>query len=236
MSFLEVSHLSKAYGGLQALNDVTFTLHPGESVGVVGDNGAGKSTLLKCLSGVIKPDAGHITFENRPLPLGTSQAVRAVGIEMVYQDLALCRGQNVVTNLFLGREMTTRWGLLDHAAMHRAGTQTLAKLNADISMDAIVGTLSGGQQQAVAIARAMLSNPKLVIFDEPTAALGFKESQRVILLIQALTAQGVAVIVVSHRLADVIQTTSRILVMRQGQVAKAVATKDVTAAELVEEM
>ena len=236
MTLLHIQSLAKAYGGAKALNDVSFTLQAGEAVGIVGDNGAGKSTLLKCLSGAIKPDMGTINFNGQPLELGNPQAIREAGIEMVYQDLALCRQQAVVANLLLGREITTPWGTLNHAAMHHAGTQALAKLNANIPMNAIVGDLSGGQQQAVAIARAMLGNPKLVILDEPTAALGVKESAKVITFIQSLTKQGIAVIMVSHRLPDVIATTSRILLMRQGQVADTFTTKNMTASKLAEEV
>lgn len=236
MSLLHIQHLSKSYGGVKALNDVSFTLQVGEAVGIIGDNGAGKSTLLKCLSGAIKSDTGSITFNGQPLELGNPQAIREAGIEMVYQDLALCRQQTVLTNLLLGREITTPWGTLNHAAMRKLGSQALAKLNTDIPLDAVVGNLSGGQQQAVAIARAMLGHPKLVILDEPTAALGIKESAKAIRFIQSLTAQGVAVIVVSHRLQDVIYTTSRILLMRQGQIAQMFVTNNLTAAELSEEI
>ncbi len=236
MSLLHIQHLSKSYGGVKALNDVSFTLHAGEAVGIIGDNGAGKSTLLKCLSGAIKFDTGSITFNGQPLELGNPQAIREAGIEMVYQDLALCRQQTVLTNLLLGREITTPWGTLNHAAMRKLGSQAFAKLNIDIPLNAVVGDLSGGQQQAVAIVRAMLGNPKLVILDEPTAALGIKESAKAIRFIQSLTAQHVAVIVVSHRLQDVIDTTSRILLMRQGQIAQMFVTKNLTAAELSEEI
>lgn len=232
MSILDIQHLSKSYGGANVLNDVSFTLQASESVGIIGDNGAGKSTLLKCLSGAIKPDTGNITFNGQPLELGNPQAIREAGIEMVYQDLALCRQQTVLTNLLLGREINTPWGTLNHAAMRKLGSQALAKLNTDIPLNAVVGDLSGGQQQAVAIARAMLGNPKLVILDEPTAALGVKESAKAIRFIQSLTAQHVAVIVVSHRLQDVIDTTSRILLMRQGQIAQMFVTNNLTAAEL----
>lgn len=236
MSLLDVRNLSKAYGGAKALDDASFTLEPGEALGIVGDNGAGKSTLLKCLSGAIKPDTGSLAFNGQPLQAGRPQAVREAGIEMVYQDLALCRQQTVLTNLLLGREVVTPWGTLNHAAMRQKGGEALAKLNAAIPMDAIVGDLSGGQQQAVAIARAMLGNPKLVILDEPTAALGVKESARVIRFIQSLTKQGVAVIVVSHHLPDVIATTSRVLLMRQGKIAKTFSAKKLTAAKLGEEI
>ncbi len=234
MSILDIQHLSKSYGGAKVLNDASFTLQAGEAVGIIGDNGAGKSTLLKCLSGATKPDTGNITFNGQPLKLGNPHAIREAGIEMVYQDLALCRQQKVLTNLLLGREITTPWGTLNHAAMRKLGSQALAKLNTDISLDDVVGDLSGGQQQAVAIARAMLGNPKLVILDEPTAALGIKESAKAIRFIQSLTAQGVAVIVVSHRLQDVIATTSRILLMRQGQIAQMFVTNNLTANELSE--
>jgi ABC-type sugar transport system ATPase subunit len=233
MSFLHIQNFSKSYGGAKALNDVSFTLQVGEAVGIIGDNGVGKSTLLRSLSGAIKPDIGNIIFNGQPLELGNPQAIREAGIEMVYQDLALCRQQTVLANLLLGREIITLWGTLNHAAMRKLGSQALAKLNTDIPLNAIVGDLSGGQQQAVAIARAMMGNPKLVILDEPTAALGIKESAKAIRFIQSLTAQGVAVIVVSHRLQDVIDTTSRILLMRQGQIAQTFITRDLTAEKLL---
>jgi ABC-type sugar transport system ATPase subunit len=236
MSLLDVRNLAKAYGGASVLNNVNFTLQKGEAVGIVGDNCAGKSTLLKCLSGALKPDAGIITFTSVPLRLGNPAAIRAAGIEMVYQDLALCPQQSVVANLLLGREITTTWGMLNHAAMHQVGIAALGRLNAHIPMDASVGDLSGGQRQAVAIARAMLGNPKLVILDEPTAALGLKESANVVTFIQSLTRQGIAVIMVSHHLQDILATTSRLLLMRHGQIAKVMATENLTAAQLAEEI
>ncbi len=236
MTLLNVQHLSKAYGGIEALRDVSFTLQEGEALGVVGDNGAGKSTLLKCLSGILKPDNGTITFNGGLVEPGNPRTIREAGIEMVYQDLALCRDQTVALNLLLGREVSNRWGILNHKAMQNICHQTLAKINADIPLNAIVGDLSGGQQQAISIARAMVGSPKLVILDEPTAALGVKESAQVIRLIKNLTAQNIAVIVVSHRLQDVVDTTTHILYMRQGTIAEKFITKDLSAAKLSEYM
>lgn len=236
MSLLSVQHISKAFGGAQVLDNVSFSMEPGEAIGIVGDNGAGKSTLLKCLSGAVVPDQGTILFEGNALPPGYPNAVRRAGIEMVYQDLALCRQHDVMTNLMLGREIKTPWGTLDRTAMMQKGGEALARLNADISLTAIVGDLSGGQQQAVAIARAMLGQPKLVVLDEPTASLGVRESARVIDFIQNLTRQGIATIIVSHHLPDVIATASRILMMRQGRIEKTFESRGLTAAALGDEI
>jgi ABC-type sugar transport system ATPase subunit len=236
MTLLDVQHISKAFGGAQVLNDVSFTLAAGESIGIVGDNGAGKSTLLKCLSGAIRPDQGHILFEGRSLRMGDTKAIRQAGIDMVYQDLSLCRQHSVVTNIMLGREIKTSWGTLDRAAMVEKSKDALANLNAEIPVESVVGDLSGGQQQAVAIARAMLGQPKLVILDEPTAALGVRESARVLSFIQNLTRQSVATIIVSHHLPDVIATTHRVLLMRQGRISKVFETPKVSAATLGEEI
>lgn len=220
---LEIQNIDKSFGGIHALNDVSFSVQSGEIIGLVGDNGAGKSTLMKCVSGVVVPDSGDIYFEKKKIPLGQASLIRDHGIEMIYQDLALCPQQDVVSNIFLGREkMITIQGyqvpFLDRRTMKNRAQEILKKLNADIDLNSVVGDLSGGQQQAVAIARAMVDIPRLVIMDEPTAALGVKESRKVINLIKNLKKQNVTVIMISHHLPDVFETATRIVVMKHGSV------------------
>lgn len=234
---LEVKNLSKSFGGVEALNKVSFTLSKGEVLGVVGDNGAGKSTLMKSLSGIIKADEGHISFDHENLPLGNPYASRARGIEMIYQDLALCRQQSVLSNMFLGRESRLKIAgletcFLDHKAMRKKGAEILDELQVDLNLKTEVGSLSGGQQQAVAIARSMVQRPKLMIMDEPTAALGVKEIRNVLSLIKTLKKQGIAVLLISHRLSDIIDTSDRVLVMQHGKICHDTSTKSLTVKEL----
>jgi simple sugar transport system ATP-binding protein len=216
---LTVQHLGKSYGGLRALDDVSFDIKTGEAVGIMGDNGAGKSTLLGCLAGVIRPDCGTITLDGTPAPLGQPAAIRAMGVETVYQTLALCPHQTVVANLFLGRELINRWGLIDWATMRAQAQAQLEAMALSVPLDVEVGQLSGGQQQAVAIARALLAQPRLIIFDEPTAALGVRETDTVLEFIKDMHARGIAILMVSHRPGDLAATTSRVLTMLRGRIA-----------------
>jgi ABC-type sugar transport system ATPase subunit len=215
---LEVQGLKKSFGGVKAIDNVSFSLQQGEAVGIMGDNGAGKSTLLKCLSGIIAPDEGNILFEKSQYPIGNPNAIRRLGIETVYQDLALCSQQTVLKNIFLGREMKNMFGFLDIHHMQLRANQILATINLHISCDAIVGNLSGGERQAVAIARALLTSPKFIIFDEPTSALGQQETQKVLGLMKNLTAKGIGILMISHRLDDIKEVTSRCLKMHQGKI------------------
>ena len=224
MSLLELSGVEKHFGAVQALRGVSFAVDRGEVVGLVGDNGAGKSTLMKTITGVHGPNAGTIRFDGALLNGKETGEIRALGIEMIYQDLALARMQDVASNIFLGREPTKRlFGLpilvIDRQRIEREAEAMIRKLGARVpSVQYIVGQLSGGQQQSVAIARALTFNPKLVIMDEPTAALAVREVEHVLDLIRELKNQNIAVILISHRLTDVFAVCERIIALRQGQV------------------
>jgi ABC-type sugar transport system ATPase subunit len=223
MSLLELSGVEKHFGAVQALRGVSFAVDRGEVVGLVGDNGAGKSTLMKTITGVHAPNAGTIRFDGALLNGKETGEIRALGIEMIYQDLALARMQDVASNIFLGREPTKRlFGLpilvIDRQRIEREAEAMIRKLGARVpSVQYIVGQLSGGQQQSVAIARALTFNPKLVIMDEPTAALAVREVEHVLDLIRELKNQNIAVILISHRLTDVFAVCERIIALRQGQ-------------------
>lgn len=224
MSLLELNGVQKRFGAVQALRGVTFEVDSGEVVGLVGDNGAGKSVLMKTITGVYQPDAGDIRFDGNVISGKEPGEIRALGIEMIYQDLALARMQDVASNIFLGREPTRRvlgtpLRMIDRPRMEREAEAMIRKLGARVpSVQYAVGQLSGGQQQSVAIARALTFNPKLVIMDEPTAALAVREVEHVLELIRELKNQQVAVILISHRLTDVFSVCARIVTLRQGQV------------------
>ena len=224
MSLLELDEVKKNFGTVQALRGVTFSLKPGEVVGLVGDNGAGKSTLMKIITGVYVPDSGTIRLDGLEINNKHPGDIRALGIEMIYQDLALARMQNVASNIFLGREPTRRlFGtpirIIDRGRTEREAALMIKKLGARIpSVQYTVGQLSGGQQQSVAIARALTFNPKLVIMDEPTAALAVREVEHVLDLIRELKRSGISIILISHRLTDVFAVCDRILALRQGAV------------------
>lgn len=223
---LEIKNLEKHFGGVHALKDVSLKVKESEVVAVVGDNGAGKSTLMKCISGALKPDTGSIVFNGQILGQGQPFKTREAGIEMIYQDLNLCTQQDVVSNVFLGRETTLSFGgILKQKTMRTACQTALTELGIDIPLKSIVGNLSGGQQQSVAIARAMTANPKLLIMDEPTAALGVKEVQKVLKHILSLKKKGIAVIMITHRLADIFEVADRIIVMRGGEIRHELSPK-----------
>lgn len=219
---LRVDRISKRYGGVSALSDVSLNVSRAEVVALVGDNGAGKSTFAKIISGIERSDGGTIEFEGDEVALRTPQAAAAVGIQTVYQDLALCDTLDTVQNLFLGREIRKAWyqGFrLARAQMEKTAQQLLASLGARIqNLSTPVGALSGGQRQAVAICRAILSDPKMVILDEPTAALGVAQRAEVLALIDRLRARGVAVLVISHDLHEIEQAADRVVVFRLGNV------------------
>jgi len=224
MSLLELERVEKHFGAVQALRGVTFGVEPGEVVGLVGDNGAGKSTLMKTITGVHAPNGGAIHFDGQLLNGKDPGEIRRLGIEMIYQDLALARLQDVASNIFLGREPTRRvFGLpirmIDRERIEREAEAMIQKLGARVpSVRYPVGQLSGGQQQSVAIARALTFDPKLVIMDEPTAALAVREVEHVLELIRELKNQRIAVILISHRLTDVFAVCDRIIALRQGEV------------------
>jgi ABC-type sugar transport system ATPase subunit len=230
MSLLELRDVRKSFGAIEALRGVTFSVEAGAVVGLVGDNGAGKSTLMKTITGVYAIDGGDIRFDGASLAGKEPGAIRQAGIEMIYQDLALARMRDVASNIFLGRELTRSVlgvRLIDAKRMRAEAETMIARLGARIpSVAQIAGQLSGGQQQSVAIARALTFDPKLVIMDEPTAALAVREVEHVLDLIRTLKSQGIAVILISHRLTDVFSVCDRIVVLRQGTVIADDATRD----------
>jgi D-xylose transport system ATP-binding protein len=222
---LKLRGINKTYGAVRALTDVNFEVYAGEVVGLVGDNGAGKSTLIKVIAGVGPADAGDIFMDGQPVKILTPQAATHLGIETVYQDLALCDNLDVVSNLFLGREERTLWGALDDTHMERRTIEVLRTLDVKLpSARALVAQLSGGQRQSIAVAKSILRNAKVVLLDEPTAALGVAQTRQVLNLIRRLREQGLAVVVISHNLADVFEVVDRVIVLRLG---RRVATFDV---------
>ncbi|MEV4366310.1 ATP-binding cassette domain-containing protein [Nonomuraea sp. NPDC049637] len=225
--------ISKRYGAVRALDGAGLELRPGEVVALMGDNGAGKSTLVKTISGAVVPDAGEITVDGVPVRVATPHDAQALGISTVYQDLALCENLDVVANLFLGAERR-RWSVLRHLSMERATRDLLAQLDVRIGDIRVpVSTLSGGQRQSVAIARALLGEPRLVILDEPTAALGVEQTAQVLALIRRLRERGLAVLVISHNLADVREVSDRVVVLRLGRNAGEFRTAEASREEIV---
>ena len=236
---IQMCGIAKAFGAVQALRGADLSLWPGEVLGLVGDNAAGKSTLMKVLTGVHRPDGGEILFEGRPVALHSPRDSRALGIEMIYQNLALAQNLDVVANVFLGREYTRTVvpGLvqrLDEPRMQTETRQLLERLRINItSVRTNVERMSGGQQQAVAIARAVAFQARVVIMDEPTASLAVKEVGKVLDLIAQLRARGVSVILISHRLQDVFTVADRIMVLRSGQCVAERMIHDATMDEVV---
>jgi D-xylose transport system ATP-binding protein len=224
-ALLAVDGVSKKFGPVQALDRVDFEVHGGEVVGLVGDNGAGKSTLVKTIAGIHSPDAGRIRFEGREVSITRPQDATALGIATVYQDLALCDNLDVVANLFLGHEEISPGPgeisrQLDEARMEHQTGKLLSGLSVTIpSLRSEVGTLSGGQRQQVAVARSLLGEPKVVLLDEPTAALGVAQTAQVLDLIRRLRERGLGVVVISHNLVDVFAVADRIFVLRLGRAA-----------------
>jgi D-xylose transport system ATP-binding protein len=215
--------VSKAFGPVQANDDIDFEVRAGEVVALVGDNGAGKSVLVKCIAGIHEPDSGRIYFEDRPVRIASPNDAVALGIATVYQDLALCDNLDVVENLFLGREQVGAGvgGIarsLDEPAMEHRSHELLEHLAVTIvNVRSEVGTLSGGQRQQVAIARSLLGDPKVILLDEPTAALGVRQTAQVLALVKRLRDEGHGVVVISHNLADVFEVADRIVVVRLGK-------------------
>ena len=216
---LSLQGIHKAFGGVVAIETFSLDLHPGEIVALVGDNGAGKSTLIKMISGVHSPTSGDIRLDGRPVTFADASGARAAGVEVVYQDLALADQQPVYMNMFLGRELTKGpFGLLDKKAMIAETRSLVEELDVRIpSAQAIIRDLSGGQRQGIAIARATHWASKLILLDEPTAALGVAETAKVEDLIKTLRARNLAVLIVSHSLDQVFRLSDRICVLRRGQ-------------------
>jgi D-xylose transport system ATP-binding protein len=232
---LRLRGVNKSFGAVHVLQDVDFDVYAGQVNALVGDNGAGKSTLIKGVAGTQPFDTGEYVFEGQPVHITTPKQANALGIEVVYQDLALCDNLDIVDNLFLGREMT-RGGLLDEHAMERRASETLAGLSVRTvkSIRQVVASLSGGQRQTVAIARAVIWNSKLVILDEPTAALGVAQTEQVLRLVRQLADNGLAVVLISHNLNDVFEVADRIAVLYLGKMAAEVKASDVRRNEVVE--
>ena len=232
---LSLRGVNKHFGAVQVLEGVDLDIHPGEVLALVGDNGAGKSTLIKGIAGIYAFDDGEYLFEGKPVTVTNPKHANALGIEVVYQDLALCDNLDIVHNLFLGREIT-KGGRLDEAAMERRAKETLAGLSVRTvkSIRQQVASLSGGQRQTVAIARSVIWNSKVVILDEPTAALGVAQTEQVLKLVRRLADNGLGVVLISHNLNDVFQVADRIAVLYLGKMAAQVRTEEVTRNEVVE--
>ena len=234
---LELREVGKNFGPVRALNDINLTLPAGQVTALVGDNGAGKSTLIKTISGIWQPDGGQIYWQGKPVSLHSPKAATDLGIATVYQDLALCDNLDIVQNMFLGREELKR-GQLDEIHMELEAKKTLSDLSV-VTVRSIrqpVGSLSGGQRQAVAVARAVMQNAQLVIMDEPTAALGVTQTKVVLDLIKTLSSRGIAVLVVSHNLTDVMSVSDRIAVLYLGTMAAVESASELDTASIVELM
>ena len=232
---LELRGIDKSFGPVQVLRDVDLSVYPGEVTALVGDNGAGKSTLVKCVSGIHTFDAGEVAFEGRPVSISSPRDAAALGIEVVYQDLALCDNLDIVQNMFLGREKTH--GLtLDETTMEQMAGETLDSLSVRTvtSLRQLVASLSGGQRQTVAIAKAVLWNSRVVILDEPTAALGVTQTEQVLQLVRRLADNGLGVVLISHNMNEVFAVADRIVALHLGRTAAQVKTTDVTHSQIVE--
>lgn len=220
LAILQLDNISKHFGAIQAVNDVSFSLEAGEVVGLMGDNGAGKSTLVKMIAGNFRPSQGSIRMNGKELHMNRPLDAREHGIEIVHQDLALCDNLTAAANVFLGREMRMGPGpfkILDYAGMYKRAGQIFAELKSETRPRDLVIKMSGGQRQAVAIARTRLSDPKIVLMDEPTAAISVRQVAEVLNLIRRLRDQGIVVVLISHRMPDVFTVADRIVVLRRGR-------------------
>ncbi|WP_326551392.1 ATP-binding cassette domain-containing protein [Micromonospora sp. NBC_01813] len=232
---LQLRGINKNFGPVQVLRNVDFAVYPGEVTALVGDNGAGKSTLVKCISGIHPIDSGDVVFDGRPVHIHSPRDASAYGIEVVYQDLALCDNLDIVQNMFLGREV--RSGLvLNETTMEQMAADTLAGLSVRTvkSLRQLVASLSGGQRQTVAIAKAVLWNSKVVILDEPTAALGVAQTAQVLELVRRLADNGLAVVLISHNMNDVFAVSDRIAALYLGQMVAQVRSTEITHPQIVE--
>lgn len=232
---LELKGVSKRFGAVQALSKVDFVSYEGEVMALVGDNGAGKSTLIKGIAGIYPFDEGEIYFDGQQVHIHSPRDVASLGIEIVYQDLALADNLDVVANMFLGRERVQPLWRLDEASMERDCVKTLDSLSVTTlqSVRLPVASLSGGQRQAIAVAKAVMWNSKLVILDEPTAALGVAQTRQVLDLVRRLADKGLAVVVISHNLHDIFEVADRITVLRLGQKVKEFKTDQTNQQEVV---
>ncbi|MDQ1645506.1 MAG: D-xylose transport system ATP-binding protein [Cryptosporangiaceae bacterium] len=230
---LSLRGINKRFGAVRALTDVSFDVYPGEVVALVGDNGAGKSTLVKVMAGVDPADDGTITFDGQEVHITSPTGAQHLGIATVFQDLALCDNLDVVGNLFLGSEVTTG-GLLNEAEMEKRSWNLLRQLSAKIpSVRIPVASLSGGQRQTVAISRSLLGNPKVVMLDEPTAALGVEQTSQVLNLVERLRERGLGVVLISHNMADVQAVADRVVVLRLGHNSGEFRVADVSYEQII---
>jgi D-xylose transport system ATP-binding protein len=233
---LSARKLNKSFGPVHVLHDVDFDVHPGEVTALVGDNGAGKSTLIKCFAGINSVDSGEILYEGKPVTIHDPRDATALGIEFVYQDLALADNLDITQNMFLGREVTTLPGILSDGEMERQARATLGSLSVRTvsSVRQLVSRLSGGQRQTVAIAKAVLWNGKVVVLDEPTAALGVAQTRQVLDLVRRLADQGRAVVLVSHNMNDVMEVADRVVALYLGRIAAVVKKSETSTTQIVE--
>ena len=232
---LELRGVNKSFGAVQVLHGVDLSIYPGQVTALVGDNGAGKSTLVKCVAGIYGIDTGEYLFEGKPVSVSNPRDAAALGIEIVYQDLALCDNLDIVQTLFLGREPKSGI-VLDEGQMEIKARDTLASLSVRTvsSVRQLVASLSGGQRQTVAIAKSVLWNSKVVMLDEPTAALGVAQTRQVLDLVRRLADNGLGVLLISHNMNDVKEVSDRICALYLGRVAADVAAADVTTGQIVE--
>jgi D-xylose transport system ATP-binding protein len=233
---LQISRLNKSFGPVHVLRDVDLNVYPGEVTALVGDNGAGKSTLVKCIAGIHGIDSGEIRFEGKPVTLSDPRAATGLGIEFVYQDLALADNLDITQNMFLGREIKRLGAFLADGEMEKKARETLAGLSVRTvsSVRQKVASLSGGQRQTVAIAKAVLWNSKVVVLDEPTAALGVAQTRQVLDLVRRLADQGRGVVLISHNMNDVMEVADRVVALYLGRVAAEVKTEDSSTTQIVE--
>ncbi|MBI2194892.1 MAG: sugar ABC transporter ATP-binding protein [Planctomycetes bacterium] len=233
---LTIHNVSKRFGGVQALQGVTLEIRTGETHAIVGENGAGKSTLMKLLAGVHRPDAGQMRYRGRPVEMPSPRAALKMGIGIVYQETTLCPNLSVAENLFLGNEPVRRWGWVDFDAVRKGALEALQAVGLEVSPDAVAGRLSVAQRHLVQIARALLENASVLIFDEPTASLSHAESETLFRLIEQLQRRKVTVLYISHRLEEVFRIADRITVLRDGKVVETFEARSTTPAQVVARM
>ncbi|MBO6718527.1 MAG: sugar ABC transporter ATP-binding protein [Rhizobiaceae bacterium] len=226
---LKLTGVSKHFGAIRALNDVSLSIGEGEVLGLMGDNGAGKSTLVKIIAGNFRASGGEIRLDGEPRDFHHPKDAQRAGIEIVYQDLALCDNLTAASNVYLGRELRRQFGplrIVDYKAMHRRAGELFAQLKSETRPRDLVRKMSGGQRQAVAIARTLLSDAKVVLMDEPTAAISVRQVAEVLDLIRRLRDRGITVILISHRMPDVFAVSDKIAVLRRGELVANKATRD----------
>ena len=232
---LQIKRLNKSFGPVHVLQDVDLNVFPGEVTALVGDNGAGKSTLVKCIAGIYSIDSGEVLWQGKPVTLNDPRVAASLGIEFVYQDLALADNLDITQNMFLGREIN-RYGFMNDGEMERKARDVLSSLSVRTvnSVRQLVASLSGGQRQTVAIAKAVLWNSKVVFLDEPTAALGVAQTRQVLDLVRRLADQGLGVVLISHNMNDVMEVADRVVALYLGKVAAEVMAKDSSTTQIVE--